>query len=55
MADINVRNGGYYSYDIHNSTKIISFNSIFYDKNNLFKSIKTRKFTIKFYGLKVNH
>ena len=37
MVDINVRKGGYYSYDIHNSTKIISFNSIFYDNNNLFK------------------
>ena len=22
MADINVRNGGYYSHDIHNSTKL---------------------------------
>lgn len=40
MADINVRKGGYYSYDIHNSTKIISFNSIFYDNNNIFKNKK---------------
>jgi len=37
ITSINIQKGGYYSLDLNNSTKLISFNSIFYDGHNLFK------------------
>ena len=37
MFTENVKKGGYYSVMLNNFTRIISFNSIYYDNNNLFK------------------
>ncbi len=40
MTDINLKKGGYYALDLHNTTKLISFNSIYYDGHNIFKHEK---------------
>ena len=40
ISQLNIKNGGYYSIMLNNFTRLISFNSIYYDGNNLFKHKK---------------